>query len=187
VHLYDVENEREQFGAYVHARRDVVRRSAYLLCGDWHFADDLVQLTFVRVGAGWRRIRDHGAVDRYVQTCLVRTYLAETRRWFRRRERSTGELPAVADAAGAGAVAEDVSRRVAVAAALRRLTPGQRAVIVARFYADLDVAATAEALGCSVGTVKSQTSRALRALRDHLTDIDVITGDEVPHVAARPA
>jgi RNA polymerase sigma-70 factor (sigma-E family) len=185
-----VENEREQFAAYVLARRAVVRRSAYLLCGDWHFADDLVQLAFVRVGAGWGRIRDHGSVDRYVQTCLVRTYLAETRRWFRRRERSTGDLPAVT---GPGRVDEDVSRRVAVAAALRRLTPGQRAVVVARFYADLDVAATAEALGCSIGTVKSQTSRALRALREHLADFDLIPDenliarDEVTDVVARPA
>ncbi|GIJ45071.1 RNA polymerase sigma24 factor [Virgisporangium aliadipatigenens] len=175
-------DEREQFAAYVLARRDVVRRSAYLLCGDWHFADDLVQMTFVRVGAGWRRIRDHDSVDRYVRTTLMRTYLAETRRWFRRRERSTDTLPAVA---GPSTVDDDVSRRVAVAAALRRLTPGQRAVVVARYYLDLDVAATAEALGCSTGTVKSQTSRALNALKEHLGDLR--TGDEVDDVAARPA
>jgi RNA polymerase sigma factor (sigma-70 family) len=66
---------------------------------------------------------------------------------------------------------------LAVAAALRRLPDGQRAVVVARFYADLDVAATAEALGCSPGTVKSQTARAVRALRGHLADVDLEVSD----------
>jgi RNA polymerase sigma-70 factor (sigma-E family) len=165
--------EQDQFAAYFTARRDTVRRTAYLLCGDWHFADDLTQMTFVRVAAGWRRVRDRGALDSYVHTILIRTYLAEQRRWFRRRERPTAD---VAEAAGAD-TADTVSRRLALAAALRRLPDGQRAVIVARYYADLDVAATAEALGCSPGTVKSQTSRAVRALREHLTDVDLEVSD----------
>jgi len=167
--------EQDQFAAYFMARRDAVRRTAYLLCGDWHFADDLTQMAFVRMAAGWRRVRDKGALDAYVHTILIRTFLAEQRRWFRRREHSTAE---VVDAAASDAnPADAVSRRLAVAAALRRLPDGQRAVIVARFYADLDVAATAEALGCSPGTVKSQTARAVRALREHLTDIDLEVSD----------
>jgi len=167
--------EQDQFAAYFTARRDAVRRTAYLLCGDWHFADDLTQMAFVRVAAGWRRVRERGALDAYVHTILIRTFLAEQRRWFRRRERSTAE---VVDAGPADAnPADAISRRLAVAAALRRLPDGQRAVIVARFYADLDVAATAEALGCSPGTVKSQTARAVRALREHLTDLDLEVSD----------
>lgn len=167
--------EQAEFAAYFTARRDAVRRTAYLLCGDWHFADDLTQMAFVRVAAGWRRVRDRGALDGYVHTILIRTFLAEQRRWFRRRERSTAE---VVDAGQPDAnPADSVSRRLAVAAALRRLPDGQRAVIVARFYADLDVAATAEALGCSPGTVKSQTARAVRALREHLTDVDLEVSD----------
>jgi len=167
--------EQDQFAAYFAARRDAVRRTAYLLCGDWHFADDLTQMAFVRVAAGWRRVRERGALDAYVHTILIRTFLAEQRRWFRRRERSTAE---VVDAGPADAnPADAISRRLAVAAALRRLPDGQRAVIVARFYADLDVAATAEALGCSPGTVKSQTARAVRALREHLTDLDLEVSD----------
>jgi RNA polymerase sigma-70 factor (sigma-E family) len=171
--------EQAQFAAYFTARRDVVRRTAYLLCGDWHFADDLTQMSFVRVAAGWRKVRDREALDAYVHTILIRTFLAEQRRWFRRRERTTAEVvdPPGPAGAGAGDAADAVSRRVAVAAALRRLPGGQRAVIVARFYADLDVAATAEALGCSPGTVKSQTARAVRALREHLADVDLEVSD----------
>jgi RNA polymerase sigma-70 factor (sigma-E family) len=164
-----------EFAAYFTARRDTVRRTAYLLCGDWHFADDLTQMAFVRVAAGWRRVRDRGALDAYVHTILIRTFLAEQRRWFHRRERSTAEVGVAAEPVANPADA--VSRRLAVAAALRRLPDGQRAVIVARFYADLDVAATAEALGCSPGTVKSQTARAVRALREHLTDVDLEVSD----------
>src|SRR6185369_4745194 len=111
--------EQDQFAAYFTARRDTVRRTAYLLCGDWHFADDLTQMAFVRVAAGWRRVRDRGALDSYVHTVLIRTYLAEQRRWFRRRERSTAEL---VDAGEPEAnPADAVSRRLAVIAALGRL------------------------------------------------------------------
>ena len=174
--------EEAQFAAYFTARRDVVRRTAYLLCGDWHFADDLTQMSFVRVAAGWRKVRDREALDAYVHTVLIRTFLAEQRRWFRRRERTTAEVVDAgpggsAGSAGAADAADAVSRRLVLAAALRRLPDGQRAVIVARFYADLDVAATAEALGCSPGTVKSQTARAVRALREHLTDVDLEVSD----------
>jgi len=168
-------SEQAQFAAYFTARRDTVRRTAHLLCGDWHFADDLTQMAFVRVAAGWRRVRDRGALDGYVHTILIRTFLAEKRRWFRRRERTTAE---VADAGAVDTSPEDaVGRRLAMATALRRLPDGQRAVVVARFYADLDVAATAEALGCSSGTVKSQTARALRALREHLAGVDLEVSD----------
>jgi RNA polymerase sigma-70 factor (sigma-E family) len=165
-----------EFAAYFTARRDAVRRTAYLLCGDWHFADDLTQMAFVRVAAGWRKVRDREALDAYAHTILIRTFLAEQRRWFRRRERTAAEVTDVAPTP-ASDTADAVSRRLAVAAALRRLPDGQRAVIVARFYADLDVAATADALGCSPGTVKSQTARAVRALREHLADIDLEVSD----------
>jgi RNA polymerase sigma-70 factor (sigma-E family) len=169
--------EPAQFAAYFTARRDVVRRTAYLLCGDWHFADDLTQMAFVRVAAAWRKVRDREALDAYVHTILIRTFLAEQRRWFRRREHTTAEVVDPSVPHGAGDAADAVGRRLAVAAALRRLPDGQRAVVVARFYADLDVAATAEALGCSPGTVKSQTARAVRALRGHLADVDLEVSD----------
>ena len=171
-------SEQAQFAAYFTARRDVVRRTAYLLCGDWHFADDLTQMAFVRVAAGWRRVRDREALDAYVHTILIRTFLAEQRRWFRRHERTTASVTDAGAGVGADSnPADTVGRRLAVAAAVRRLPDGPRAMIVARFYADLDVAATADALGCSPGTVKSQTARAVRALRAHLSDVDLEVSD----------
>jgi RNA polymerase sigma-70 factor (sigma-E family) len=179
---------RTQFAAFFAARHDLVRRTAYLLCGDWHFADDLSQLTFVRLAAGWHRIQKRESLDSYVQTILLRTFLAEKRRWFRRRESTTTDLADTAPDGTAGEMADAVGRRLAVTAALRRLPPGQRAVVVARYFADLDVSTTADALGCTPGTVKSQTARALRALREHLSGFALtIDEEEVPDGSARTA
>lgn len=132
-------DEQAEFTAYFRARRDVVRRTAYLLCGDWHFAEDLTQLAFLRLASAWRKVRDHGALDAYVHTILIRTYVAENRRWFRRRERLTGDFGTVeAGAAGAAGAAgpsgggggwggaDDVDERMAMAEALRRLPARQR-------------------------------------------------------------
>lgn len=102
-----------------------------------------------------------------MRTCLVRAYLDETRRVWRRRERTQAELP---DVAAADDNAETTTRRVMFAAALRQLAPRQRAVLVCRFYQGLDVAEAAEALGCSAGTVKSQTAKALARMRALLDD-----------------
>ncbi|GAB3846921.1 SigE family RNA polymerase sigma factor [Dactylosporangium cerinum] len=157
--------EQRQFREYFTARRDAVRRTAYLLCGDWHWADDLAQTAFMRLAVSWRKVRDREALDGYVRTCLVRAYLADVRRVWRRRERSVAEPPDVFGHAGAS---EAAPRRMAFAAALRRLPPRQRAALVCRYYQDLDVAATAAALGCSQGTVKSQTARGLARLRELL-------------------
>jgi RNA polymerase sigma-70 factor (sigma-E family) len=168
------EEDRRRFSEYVAARREVVRRTAYVMCGDWHWADDLTQTAFIRLAAGWHRIRDQQAVDAYVRTCLVRAYLAETRRLWRRRERPVAVFPDTAGAdPGAGEDAEAVTRRLVFADALRRLPPRQRVTLVCRFYQELDVAETAAALGCSEGTVKSQTARGLAALRRVLGEVGV--------------
>jgi RNA polymerase sigma-70 factor (sigma-E family) len=162
-----MDDERRQFTEYFAARRDAVRRTAYLICGDWHWADDLTQAAFIRLAAGWHRIRDRQAVDAFVRTCLVRAYLAETRRMWRRRERTVAEPPEVA---GGEDDADAVARRLLFARALREVPPRQRVTLVCRFYQGLDVAETAVALGCSEGTVKSQTARGLAALRRVLGD-----------------
>jgi len=162
------DEDRRQFGEYFAVRRDTVRRTAYLLCGDWYWADDLTQVAFTRLAAGWGRVRDKQALDAFVHTCLVRVYLAEQRRVWRRRERSTAQLP---DAPMTRDSTEDVARRMVFETALRRLPPKQRAVLVCRYYQGLDLAATAAALGCSQGTVKSQTSRGLVRLREVLGDV----------------
>jgi RNA polymerase sigma-70 factor (sigma-E family) len=177
--------EREEFAAYFNVRRDPVRRTAYLLCGDWHLADDLTQIAFVRLAAGWGRVRDAGALNGFVHTCLVRAYLSERRRWWRSREQATADPPA-GSVPGTG-FDDAVSERQAVAAALRRLPPRQRAVLVLRFYADFDVAATAEALGCATGTVKSQTARALANLRELLGPIPGFGGPDKTSATLRTA
>ena len=162
---------RRQFGEYFAARHILVRRTAYLLCGDWYWAEDLTQATFIKLARGWQRVRDQQALDAYVRTCLLRTYLAETRRIWRRVERSYADLPDVPDD---GDSAETSTSRMVFAAALMRLPPRQRATLVCRYFQGMDVAETAAALGCSAGTVKSQTAKGLAALRLALGDAELV-------------
>ena len=164
------DEDRRQFSEYFAARHDAVRRTAYLMCGDWHWADDLTQAAFIRLASAWRQVRDPQALDAFVRTCLVRVYLAETRRVWRRRERSVADTP---ERAGADDDAEAATRRVVFAKALRQVPPRQRVTLVCRFYQGLDVAETAAVLRCSEGTVKSQTARGLATLRR-------VLGDAVP-------
>jgi RNA polymerase sigma-70 factor (sigma-E family) len=155
---------REEFTAFFAARHQHARRTAYLLCGDWHWADDLAQVAFVRLAAAWDRVREPAALDAFLRTCLVRAYLAEAGRAWRRREASVADLPDAAPRSGRDESGEAVDQTVFMAA-LRRVPPRQRATLVCRFYQGLDVAETAAVLRCSVGAVKSQTSRGLTALR----------------------
>ena len=162
----DQRDERE-FAEYFVARRDAVRRTAFLLCGDWHRADDLAQTAFVALHRHWRKVRDRGALDSYVRTTLVRAMIDESRRPWR-RERAVDELP---ERPGSdGEIGDTVATRAALLAGLRRVPPRQRAVLVLRFLEGLDVATTAATLRCSEGTVKSQTARGLASLREALGD-----------------
>jgi RNA polymerase sigma-70 factor (sigma-E family) len=161
------QREEQEFAEYFAARRDAVRRIAYALCGDWYRADDLAQTAFVALHRKWRKIRDRGALDAYVRRTLVRAMIDETRRPWR-RERYVEEMPEVAS--NDGEVGDAVATRSALLKGLRRVPPRQRAVLVLRFLEGLDVAAVAEAMKCSEGTVKSQTARGLATLRDVLGD-----------------
>ncbi len=168
--------DRQEFANYFAARRDTVRRMAYLLCGDWHWADDLTQITFVRLADAWARVRDPAALDAFTRTCLIRVYLAESRRLFRRRERASAVPPEVSLADHA----DRVTARLDVVEAMGTLPPRQRATLVCRFYEGLSVQETAEVLDCSAGTVKTQTSRGLATLRRLLGPaIDQLSLDEV--------
>jgi RNA polymerase sigma-70 factor (sigma-E family) len=161
----DEAGERE-FAEYFRARRDAVRRTAFLLCGDWHRADDHAQASFVALHRNWRKIRDRAALDAWMRRTLVRAVVDESRRPWR-RERATAEnldLVSVASASDA------VATRHALVDGLRSVPPRQRAVLVLRFLEGLDVAGTAAALGCTEGTVKSQTAHGLAALRATLGD-----------------
>lgn len=164
------QREEQEFREYFTGRLQAVRRSAYLLCGDWHRADDFAQTAFVALHRRWRKIRDHAALDAYVRRTLVRAVIDESRRPWR-RERFTDEVPEVVDQAGDSARLDDtVATRVALLDALRAVPPRQRAVLVLRFLEGLDVADTAATLRCTEGTVKSQTARGLATLRAKLGD-----------------
>jgi RNA polymerase sigma-70 factor (sigma-E family) len=155
-----VEDEME-FSAFVRSHSGELQRMAWLLTGDWSTAQDLAQSSLTKTWQRWPSIRRRDAPEAYVRRVMVRTFLA----WRRRRwvgEVALGWLP---ERAGDGDVADDVAQREAVLAALRRLPRQQRAVIVLRYFADLSERSTADALRCSVGTVKSQASRALATLR----------------------
>ena len=151
----------EAYREYVISRIDRLRRAAYLLCGDWHLADDLVSVTIDKLYRYWRRARAARSLDAYTQKILTNTWLDETRRPWRRREVVTDELPE----STTGHDHDPTSLLDLVAT----LSPRRRAAIVLRFYFDLSVDDTAEALGCSPGTVKSLTARGLAALQRHLT------------------
>jgi RNA polymerase sigma-70 factor (sigma-E family) len=164
---------QEDFAEYFAARQVRLRRTAFLLCGDWFWAEDLAQQAFISLAAGWHRLRDPGAVDAYARTCLMRNYLRESKRAFRRRERVADQVPEPQTLPyGQDDRSESVTRRMVFADALRQLPPRQRATLVCRYYQELDVAATAAALRCSEGTVKSQTARGLDALRKALQATD---------------
>jgi RNA polymerase sigma-70 factor (sigma-E family) len=158
----------QEYVEYVTARMGRMRRVAYLLCGDFDRADDIVQTTVERLYTRWRQVRGADSVDAYVHTVLVRTFLAEKRRlWSRvRLVDEASELVRGAE------VAQPPEERLTVRAALRALPRRQQAVLVLRFLCDLPVADVAEILGCAQGTVKSQTSDGLAALRKALGQFD---------------
>lgn len=160
------EAAEDAFATYFRARREAVRRTAYLLCGDWHRADDLAQSAFVALHRSWRRIRNRDALDAWMRRTLVRAAVDESRRpWRRERAVAEPDPGAVPDGASEG-----IAMRHVLVDGLRMVPPRQRAVLVLRFLEGLDVAGTAAALGCSEGTVKSQTAHGLAALRAALGD-----------------
>ncbi|MFC0628617.1 SigE family RNA polymerase sigma factor [Kribbella deserti] len=164
-----------EFEDFVAARYESLRRTAYLLTQDAALAEDLVQTVLAKCWLSWSRIKDPGA---YVHRTLVNTYIA----WWRRRwnnEHPTEELP---ESAHGGA--ETLDDRTDLSYALRRLPRKMRAVVVLRFYEDLSEAETARILNCSLGTVKSQTSRALAKLR---IDPSLLAEQDTLGTEGRPA
>ena len=149
----------DEFTEYVAARLPWLGRVAYLLCQDRHRSEDLVQTAITRLYVHWRRAVAADNMDGYAHTILVRVYLSEQSSAWSRRVRV---LPALPDHT---ASAVDVDSELDLRAALAMLAPRQRAAVVLRYYCDLSVDQTAVVLGCSAGTVKSQTARGLDTLR----------------------
>ena len=161
----------DEFTAFYAARGDHLRGTAYLLCGDWHLAEDLTQIAFVKLYRAWAKIERRETMDQYARRVLLRAFLDERRRPWR-RERDPYDDAMTASVPDRTAEVHD---RILLRRALEALPRGRRAVLVLRFYEGLSVEETAEALGCSTGTVKSQTARGLAAMRNLLPDDYLIT------------
>jgi RNA polymerase sigma-70 factor (sigma-E family) len=153
------------FAAYVAARRPALVRTAYLMSGDLATAEDVVQTALARLYLAWDRVRDRGAVDAYVRRIIANETTSLWRRAWRRRELSTDRVPETAiDPAYDDGTSEALWELV------NGLPPRARAVLVLRYYEQLSEAEVAEVLGVSIGTVKSQASRALATLRKRVPE-----------------
>ncbi|GAA4382087.1 SigE family RNA polymerase sigma factor [Nocardioides caricicola] len=159
--------DEQEFTAWAAGVERSLLRSTYLLTGDLHRAEDLVQEALVKVALRWDRLRD-GNPTAYARTIVVRDHIS----WWRRRRR---EFP-VEEPFGGAAVSSDPDTAMVVRRALQRLTPGQRAVVVLRHFDDLSVEETAAILRVAPGTVKSQNAAALARLRDGAPELLSLIG-----------
>lgn len=171
----------EEFTTYYAERGARMRAFAYLLCGDWYLAEDLVQTAFVKLYLAWHRVTEQSTLDQYVRQIIVRTLLDERRRPWR-RERPTGSIALVDRACRE----PEIVNRLWMRDALTAVPARQRATLVLRFWEDLSVADTARLLGVSEGTVKSHTTRGLKALRDLLGGCGDLDARHAGRVAPPP-
>lgn len=165
-----VNGDEASFTAWATARQHALMRTAFLLTGDWQRAEDLLQDALTKVALRWSRLVD-GQPEAYARTILVRDNVS----WWRRRGReivveAPPEPPGSHDTAAS-------DRRMLVTNALSHLTEKQRAILVLRFYEDLSVPQTAQTLGISEGTVKSQTHAALARLRQQAPELAELLGE----------
>ena len=156
----------EEFADYAAARQSHLKRTAFLLCGDWHEAQDLTQTALLNLCKAWHRAKRADSIDAYAQKTLINAFLGGRRKRSREREAQA----AVAVTTSPFAREDQPDLRLALLAGLAALPPRGRAVVVLRFWADLSIEDTAAALGCSTGNVKSHSSRALAKLRELLGD-----------------
>lgn len=158
------------------ARSPALVRSAVLLTGDQALAQDLVQTALAKTWSRWAHVVRQEAPEAYVRRVMVSTFLT----WHRRRWRGEQPVAELADRASPRDDFADADLRSCVLNAVRGLAPRQRAVVVLRYFDDLTEAQAAAALGCSIGTVKSQTAKALLALRG-CPQLHGMFADEVTH------
>ena len=166
--------ESRDFADFVHQRSTPMLRTAWLLTGgDWALAEDLAQTAFSEVWRHWTRVSVMDAPEAYAHKVMLNTFLS-----WRRRRRWTAEISTerfVVSPATTGGFAK-VDTREVLRHALGQLTARQRAVITLRYFEDRSEAETAAIMGCAVGTVKSQASKAIAKLRKHPGLADVMTG-----------
>jgi RNA polymerase sigma-70 factor (sigma-E family) len=155
----------ERFADWAASRVRGLHRTAYLLCGDWHVAEDLVQESLARTALHWKHVESAEHPDAYVRAILVN----QARSRWRRRSTREHRVFMPSDT-GIADGSDDRARRDELMVALRRLPARQRAVVVLRYFEELSEAETAAALGCSPGTVKSHSHRALQSLRSVMTE-----------------
>jgi len=156
------------FTRWASDRQLALLRTAVLLTGDHHRAEDLVQDALSKVAARWSRLR-HQYPEAYARQVIVRTNIS----WWRKQRR---EVVAEVDAGAMSAAESTVDRRILLDHALARLTPRQRTTVVLRYYDDLSERETADALGVSLGTVKSTTHDALRRMRETSPELADLLG-----------
>jgi RNA polymerase sigma-70 factor (sigma-E family) len=166
------EGARQEFAEFVAARSTQLIRLAYVLTGDQHAAEDLLQDALIKAAAHWGRI--HTAPEAYVRRIMYREQVNWLRLRVRRRETAMAQVPEPP----AGDEAASVEARLALRDALLALPPRRRAVLVLRYLEDLPESQVAEILGCSVGTVRSQSHRAVAQLRLALPSLG-LTSTEV--------
>jgi RNA polymerase sigma-70 factor (sigma-E family) len=170
----------DEFAAFARSCQARLLRAAYLICGDRHLAEDLLQSALVKVALRWSQLRD-GQPEAYIRAVLYRDAVS----WWRRQRREI-TVAAPPDVRAPDTGGDEVPLRVVFARALARLTPKQRAVLVLRFFEDHSEARTAQVLGVSIGTVKSQTAVALRRLRElapELSELVTVQRTAVPGAA----
>ncbi|MEV1001396.1 SigE family RNA polymerase sigma factor [Nonomuraea sp. NPDC050202] len=167
-------DRHDGFREFVLARQQALMRTAYLLTGDAHLAEDLLQSVLIKVVGQWAKLARDGSPEAYTRKALVNQYIS-----WRRRPRP--ELPSADVPERAASSDEAALDRIVLRQALAKLGPKQRAVIVLRFWEDLTEAQTAEVLGCSIGNVKSQTHHALARLRTIAPELAHLLND--PEIA----
>ncbi|GGO62464.1 SigE family RNA polymerase sigma factor [Nonomuraea cavernae] len=153
-------DQHRDFTEFVATRSDSLIRLAYVLTNDQHTAEDLLQTALTKTAAHWRRIRD--SPEAYVRQVMYRDQVGRWRspRWGRERVVQTPPESVSQDRTG------EVDTRLTLAQALRSLPARKRAVLVLRYYEDLPESEVAKIMGCSVGTVRSQTHQAVARLRE---------------------
>lgn len=159
------------FEEFVHATGGRLHRAALALCGDHHLAEELTQTTYAKVFASWSRVSTADSPIAYARVVLLRTFLSQ------RRLRRVVEYP-VAELPESVGTDPDVASRLGLLAALRRLSPQDRTVLVLRYWEDLSVADTAGLLGILESTCRTRTTRALARLRELLPDLDLPHSEE---------